>query len=116
MDLKFAYHIVRLLNEVEQILIEHDLDIQRNREQLKSIRRGEWTFEMLDEYFQSKEKVLEELYTTSTLQHGPIESDIKNLLMECLESHYGNLSTAIVRVPQLDQLVRELGEMVAKYK
>ena len=38
---KFAYHIVRLLNEVEQILTEHDLDLERNREQLKSIRRGD---------------------------------------------------------------------------
>jgi predicted nucleotidyltransferase len=114
-DLKFAYHIVRLLNEVEQILVEHDLDVQRNREQLKSIRRGEWTFEMLDEYFYSKEKSLEEVYAKSTLLHSPDEDKIKNLLMECMEAHYGNLSAAVVRVPQLDQLVRELGEMVKRY-
>lgn len=31
-DLKFAYHVVRLLNEIEQILIEYDLDLERNRE------------------------------------------------------------------------------------
>ena len=39
-DVKFAYHTVRLLNEAEQLLLEGDLDLQRNREQLKSIRRG----------------------------------------------------------------------------
>ena len=39
-DLKFAYHCVRLMNEVEQIMVEGDLDLQRNREQLKSIQIG----------------------------------------------------------------------------
>lgn len=114
-DLKFAYHIVRLLNEVEQILVEHDLDIQRNREQLKSIRRGEWTFEMIESYFQSKEKSLEEIYATSTLQHSPDEAKIKTLLLECMEAHYGNLSAAVARAPELDQLVNNLKELVEKY-
>jgi len=36
-DRKFAYHTIRLLNEIEQILIEGDLDLQRNKEQLKSM-------------------------------------------------------------------------------
>jgi hypothetical protein len=40
---KFAYHTVRLLNEAERLLLQGDLDLQRNREQLESIRRGEWT-------------------------------------------------------------------------
>ena len=115
-DLKFAYHIVRLLNEVEQILVEHDLDIQRNREQLKSIRRGEWTFEMLDEYFQTKEKALEEVYAKSTLRHSPDEDQIKQLLLETMESHYGSLAAAVVRVPQMDQLVNEIDALVKKYR
>ena len=44
---KFAYHVVRLLSEIEMILIEGDLDLTRNREQLKAIRRGEWTKEQV---------------------------------------------------------------------
>lgn len=90
-DLKFSYHIVRLLNEIEQILIEHDLDLERNREQLKSIRRGEWTKEQIIEYFQFKEKSLEELYIKSTLRHSPDEKTIKKLLLECLEMYYGSI-------------------------
>ena len=54
-DVKAAYHVVRLLNEIEQILVEGDLDLLRNREQLKSIRRGEWTIEQLNQYFTEKE-------------------------------------------------------------
>ncbi len=42
-DTKFAYHVVRLIGEVEQILVEQDVDLQRDRELLKAIRRGEWT-------------------------------------------------------------------------
>ena len=41
MDVKHAYHIVRLACEAEQILQHGDLDLEANREQLKSIRRGE---------------------------------------------------------------------------
>ncbi len=33
---KFAYHVVRLLDEVEQLLESGDLDLERNREQLKA--------------------------------------------------------------------------------
>jgi len=94
-DLKFGYHIVRLLNQCEQILIEHDLDLERNREQLKAIRRGDWTKDQIIEYFNMKEKSLEELYTKSTLQHSPNEDKIKTLLLECLEIHFGSLDNAI---------------------
>lgn len=116
MDLKFAYHCVRLMNEVEQIMVEGDLDLQRNREQLKSIRRGEWTLEQFEDYFKNKEHVLETTYANSTLPHGPDEDKIKTLLLECLEQHYGNLGAAVVRVPQMDKLLNDLDLLIAKYK
>ena len=46
-DVKFAYHVVRLLLEVEQILVAGDIDLECDREQLKAIRRGEWTLPQL---------------------------------------------------------------------
>ena len=36
-DIKFGYHVVRLMLEVEQIMIEGDLDLLRNTDQLLSI-------------------------------------------------------------------------------
>jgi len=112
---KFAYHVVRLLNEVEQILVEGDLDLQRNNEQLKSIRRGEWTLEQLEAWFVNKEKILETTYANCSLPHSPDEEKIKGLLMNCLEMHYGSLGSAVVRVPQLDQLVNDLSALVDRY-
>ena len=115
-ELKWAYHVVRLMNEVEQILVEGDLDLQRNREQLKSIRRGEWTLDELRAYFQNKEHALETAYANSPLPHGPDEEAIKELLMNCLEQHYGSLSAAVSRVPSMDAMLLDIQALVDKYK
>jgi predicted nucleotidyltransferase len=114
-DTKFSYHVVRLLNEIEQILVEGDLDLERNREQLKSIRRGEWTLEQLKTYFHDKEKSLEETYANSALPHGPNEEAIKQLLIDVLEMHYGNLSDAIAKNPSMDKLLEDLRNIVDRY-
>ena len=115
-DVKFAYHVVRLLNEVEQILIEGDLDLQRNREQLKSIRRGEWTLEELETYFTNKEHALETAYANSTLPQGPDETKIKALLLDCLEQHYGSLDAAVQRQPNLENVLSDLQDVLNKYR
>lgn len=90
-DVKFAYHVVRLLVEVEQILQEGDLDLQRGKEQLKAIRAGEYSFEQIKSFFNEKEKYLEQLYQDSKLPYSPDEDAIKTVLLNCLESHYGSL-------------------------
>jgi len=94
-DVKYAYHLVRLIDEAVQILTEGDLDLERSREILKAIRRGEWTQEQIEEYFATKEKHLEKLYEESKLPYSPNEAKIKQLLLNCLEQHYGNLSACI---------------------
>ena len=115
-DLKFAYHVVRLLNEIEQILIENDLDLERNREQLKSIRRGEWTEEQIIKYFESKEKDLEKIYSESKLQHSPNENKIKSLLLECLEMHYGNISNVIEANIPIEQILSDMEKYIKRLR
>jgi len=107
-DVKFAYHVVRLLNEVEQILTEKDLDLLRNKEQLKAIRRGDWSQVQVEEYFVSKERELESLYSKSTLPAKPDKEKIKVLLLECLEHAYGSLEKCVVVE---DEAVRALGQI-----
>lgn len=115
-DTKFAYHVVRLLAEVEQILVEHDLDLEKNREQLKSIRRGEWTLDRIENYFQQKEVELEKLYLSSTLPHSPDEGKIKKLLMECLEHHYGTIHDAISTDVTVVDMLADLETLMRKYR
>lgn len=115
-DTKFGYHIVRLLLQAEQILTEHDLDLERNAEILKAIRRGEWTEEKLRSWFDNKEKHLEGLYTLSNLRHGPDEEAIKDLLMKCLEQHYGSLGSAVKREVPVDRMLAELKAVIERYE
>jgi len=114
-DVKFAYHVVRLLGEVEQIMIEGDLDLERNREQLKAIRRGEWSQQQIIQYFEGKEKDLEKVYLDSKLQHSPDEVAIKALLMDCLEHHYGSISNMVTRDNSVDALVKDMQAVIQKY-
>jgi uncharacterized protein len=113
---KFAYHVVRLALEAQQILVEHDLDLEANREVLKSIRRGEWSEQKLRSWFDEKEKHLEELYAKSTLQHSPDEEAIKDLLMNCLEQHYGSLDNAVKREVPVDRMIAELKAVLERYE
>ena len=113
-DCKFAYHVVRLLDEVEQILTLGDLNLQRDRERLKAIRRGEWSLEQVKAFFVTKEKELESAYTASKLPHGPDEAAIKNLLLECLEMHYGSLENAISLPGQERALLAQIKALCEK--
>ena len=113
-DVKFAYHVVRLLNEVEQIMVEHDLDLMKNNEQLKAIRNGEWKIEQIEQYFYDKEKSLEHVYSTSTLRHRPDEDQIKRILLECLEEYYGSLDGAVETVDQYKAMLRQIQQIVSK--
>jgi hypothetical protein len=115
-DTKFGYHLIRLVLQAEQILTEGDLDLTRNRDLLKSIRRGEWELARLKEYFEVKEKSLEELYARSTLREYPDEPAIKALLVKCIEHHYGSLDKIVAVQNRSDALWVELQQLVERYR
>lgn len=112
MDVKFAYHTVRLLNEAEQLLLEGDLDLQRNREMLKSIRRGEWSMEQILEYFEKKRLELESAKAKSPLPSKANETEIRDLLVRCLELHYGDLGDCIQVPRRAEELLRQIRQQI----
>lgn len=115
-DVKFAYHVVRLLKEVEQILVEGDLDLRKNREELQSIRRGEWTEREIREYFSAREKMLEKAYAESELPPYPEEARVKDLLLSCLEEHYGDLGKCVVQPDAPMQALKEIKAILDKFQ
>lgn len=115
-DVKFSYNVVRLLNECVMILVEQDLDLEINREQLKSIRRGEWKKEEIVQYFTEKEKELEKLYISSKLREFKEENKIKQLLINCLEMHFGSLNNVIVKDNALNDMINEIELVIDKYR
>jgi predicted nucleotidyltransferase len=115
-DLNFAYHVVRLLTEVEMILVEQDIDLQRNNEQLKAIRRGEWTEERLRAWGAEKEAHLERAYAESTLRATPDEPKIRALLLDCLEDHYGSLHGCVVNPDRAVEALRNIQAELERVK
>lgn len=94
-DVKSAYHVVRLMLEVEEILTEGSLTLDKHAPVLKAIREGYWDAERIKKFFEVKESTLEDAYVKSTLPWAPDEGPIKALLLECLEEHYGDLSSVV---------------------
>ena len=92
MDMKFAYHVVRLVLQGEQILSEGDLDIERNKETLKDIRAGNWSVDRINQWFTGKESFIDDLYLKSDLQYSPDTGFVYNLFMNCVEQHYGSIA------------------------
>lgn len=117
-DVKFAYHVVRLLDECEQILTHGDLDLRRAREHMKTVRRGEIGPEEIKQWFSEKEKQLEELYNREDcpVPYSPDEEVIKKLLLECLEHHYGSIDKAIVVEDAPLQALREIQDVLTRYR
>ena len=113
-DSKFAYHLIRLALECEQILAVGDLDLECNSEILKSIRRGEWTEDWVRDYFKEKEKTLEALYRDSKIPHSPDEAQIKEVLLNCLEHHYGSLDNIINCQDKYEKAVNDISDIIAK--
>ena len=93
-DVKSAYHVVRLMLEAEQVLQEGNLDLERNRQQLKHVRSGGYTLDELKAWFHAKDIELNKAQVDSEL---PVLPDFKRLtlvLFECLEMHFGKLDVA----------------------
>jgi uncharacterized protein len=93
-DVKFAAHIPRLMDECEQLLLKGEMDLQRSREFQKAIKTGYVTLEQIVDWYYAKLHDMEKLYESSKLPYSPDEAKIKNLLLNCLEEHYGTLTFA----------------------
>ncbi len=117
-DVKSLYHVVRLLDEVEQILALGDIDLQRNKEQLKAIRRGDMSEEDIRKWASDKEAQLEKLYIDSKLPYKPDENQIKDLLLSCLEEHYGSLDECInwTESDKIDIVMQDLKKVLEKWE
>jgi predicted nucleotidyltransferase len=118
---KFLYHVVRLLLECEQILTEGDIDLERNSEHLKAIRRGDIGLEEVEKWFQEKELLLEKKYSENKLglPWGPkdqnLQNKVKQLLLECLEQHYGSLDKLITNPDKEWLALKEIKDIILKY-
>jgi hypothetical protein len=91
-DIKMAYHPLRLLDQLNQLLDEGTIDLMRNKDECKAMRRGEWgdwkTFErVVGERLEAIEK---KALNSNAIPPKPMMGDLKVLLSECIEEWYGS--------------------------
>lgn len=113
-DVKDAGHVVRCILGMNDILNECDYDIQRHKETIKAIRRGEWTYEKVCDFFSTMETVIENSKNNSKLPEVADEQALKKVLLECLEIHYGRLDNVINDDSRAKQMLREISNILQK--
>ena len=112
-DLKYLMHAVRLASEVEQILEFGSLDLRRDSEMYKAIRRGDWTLDQGRKWLLEKEANLTRLYASSNLRNTPAKDEIKQLLLDCLEAKFGSLEKCEFTNPdKFKTIVEQIREIV----
>jgi uncharacterized protein len=88
-DTKMAYHTLRLLDQLDQILTSGEIDLMRNKEECKLMRSGEWgDLDRFENEFQKRMDYVAELSRKCALPTQPEKGSLKKLLMEILEEHY----------------------------
>lgn len=95
-DLKYATHLLRLTLQAIQVLSEGDMDLRRDSEILRAVRRGEWTQQEVLSWHEEKDAELGRIAEgTVAVPDRPDEKVIKTLLLDCLEEYYGTVSDQI---------------------
>ncbi len=87
-DCKHAMHLVRLMRMGMEILETGKVHVFRpDREELKAIRNGLWSYDQIVEYADSCEKKLESLYKTTELRKQPNRKFLDELCVDIIEEY-----------------------------
>jgi hypothetical protein len=91
-DIKMGYHPLRLLDQLNQLLDEGTIDLMRNKEECKAMRKGEWgPWDKFQQYVLERLDILEKkALTQNAISPKPRMGELKVLLTECLEDWYGS--------------------------
>lgn len=115
-DVKFAYHCIRLLNQARQLLVAGEMDLMDGQEEYKAIRRGDWSFARLEQEFEARKLQVESVFLTTALPETPDAAVVRQLLLDCLEHHYGSLAKAVTRPDELAIALRDIDATLARVR
>ena len=114
-DVKFAMNAVRLLYEAEQILTSGDIDLRRDSDSLRAVRRGDWTEKEVADWVGDKAARLEKVYDESNvIPVRPREKEVKQLLVNCLEHHYGSLGNVLILPDRYKSALMDIQDLINK--
>lgn len=96
MDVKMCAHVLRLTDQMHQILTDNDIDLQRIREEIILMRNGEWgDFNKFEAYINNKLLKLEDLAMKVPLPSQPRTSELHQILQNCIEEFYGSIDNSL---------------------
>jgi predicted nucleotidyltransferase len=88
-DTKHGMHLVRLYRSCEELLKTGKLNVKRaDAEELLSIRNGAWTYDELIEWADKQDKLIDELYKTSTLRKEPERVKINEWMISTISEYH----------------------------
>jgi ribosomal protein L37AE/L43A len=90
-DAKNMMHTFRLLEMANEIAETGQVHVRRiNREELLSIKAGNFTYDELVEKAKKLRNILEEGFANSSIKENLVSSEVNNLLVKIRSSFYGN--------------------------
>jgi hypothetical protein len=95
-DTKHGAHLVRLMRMGAEILQTGQVNVDRTNidaDELKAIKRGDWSYEQLEKYAKNMDEILNELYKTSKLQKTSDVNAINELCIDIIDRDLNILST-----------------------
>ena len=120
-DIKMGYHPLRLLDQLNQLLDEGTIDLMRNKEECKAMRKGEWgDWKTFDRVVSERLEALEKKsLATNAIPPKPRLGELKVLLGECIEDWYGSelgmqkQSTEYVSVKDLMERLDKMEKVIS---
>jgi len=89
-DVKHAYHLVRLLRMCEEILRDGEVIVKRpDAKELLEIRNGAWSYEKIVKWATEQDAKMTELYKTSQLPYEPDRAQLDAFCREIIEEFLG---------------------------
>lgn len=90
-DTKHASHLVRLMRMGKEIISEGKVIVYRpDRDELKAIRNGAWTYDQVEEYAHTMEAEIVRLSATSILPEKPNRPKLDKLCVDIVQSYLSN--------------------------
>lgn len=118
MDTKMGSQVLRLLDQLNQMLDDGTIDLMKNKEEAKAMRKGEWgTWERFQTHVVERIADLEMKAINQTkLAKEPRIKELKPLLKEALEDWYDNEVSASKRTEYISvkDMMQELEKMTSK--
>jgi len=87
-DAKHASHLVRLMTEGKELLLDQTITFPlKNAEEIRAIKNGKYTYEEIIGMAETFDKEFEMWYDLSTLPNSPDKKGLKKLYLEIIKSY-----------------------------